>query len=434
VEILVGNVGCVFTTSAYLVIFIGTGKTFVAAAVFEQLESATQHSKSLSVQYIDCHAARNSAVTSREVGGQEAKFTSGDKVRNTLISQISDLIARKSVNEDDVMLLEKCNDLFQHPKAKKTAGQKDQRAQDMIPALTEAYEKFSSILDYEFYIIIDSVEQLDDSQNTFLSSLFELGQRQDHQFHVLLVTRALGKIFTGGQMNTISQISMESKNGIDIKQIAKNKLERMPGWSRAEKDLAEEKILEKAGPYFQYVIDVAIPFLKQPWQRPLSNHLNHLPGGLLEVYGQAVQKMEPNYFNLLKTALTWTLMGNQDPTPTEICEAYSGVYTADDCGVSSEEECSVADGSDLFDYQIMKAAGPFLEIITQGDKRVVKLKDAVAVRKFCMQENVSEERQLPSSDVLCADCKAPVSQSRPLQLSEKDGHLTMALTISESLE
>lgn len=419
--------------SANLIILTGTGKTFIAAAVFETLDLATKRDKKSFVQYIDCHTARTSAVTFQEAGGQEGKCTPGDRIQNTLISQVCDLIARKSIDEDDVILLEKCNELFQHPKAKKSAVQKDQRAQDMIPAITEAYEKFDTILDYEFYIILDSVEQLDDPQNiTFMTSLFELGQRQDRQFHILLSTRVLGKLFTGAQRNSVSQISMESNNGVDITQTAKNKLERMPGWSRAEKDLAQEKILEKAGPYFQYVIKVAFPFLEQPWQRPLSNHLDQLPGGLLEVYEQAIRQMEPNYFNLLKTALTWTLMATHDPTPTEICEAYSGVYTAENCGASNDEEFPLVNGSELFYGQIMKAAGPFLEIWPQGDRHVVKLKDVVAVRKFCIKETSSDERQRPNSNMLCADCKAPASRSRTFQLSEKDGHLTMALTISES--
>jgi hypothetical protein len=409
---------------------IGTGKTFLAAAVFEKLESGSKHDKQPFVQYIDCHAARVSAGISRVAGRQEAKSTPGDRIQNTLISQVCDLIARKSVEEDDPTLLERCNEIFQHPKAKKSTSQNDT---ETIPAITEAYEKFESILGYEFYIILDSVEQLEDQQNkVFMTSLFELGQRKDLQFHVLVSTRAFGKLFTAEQRQSIPQISMEFNNGIDIKRLTRNKLDQMPGWSRAEKVLAEETVLEKAGSYFQYVNKVALPFLEQPWQRPLSNHLNRLPGGLEEMYEQAIRQMEPNYLGLLKNALIWILTAKRDPTPAEICEAYSGVYPVEEGSVSDEEEAPLTGRSDVFYEQILKAAGPFLDIGNQKDNVVVKLKDAVAVRKFCMPETLIEENQQSNSDALCEGCKTPISRSPTIRFSKKEAHLMMALIISRS--
>ena len=40
--------------------------------------------------------------------------------------------------------------------------------------------------------------------------------------------------------------------------------------------------------------------------------------------------MAPNYVNLLRTALTWALLGPVPPTVEEVMEAFHGVYEHSD--------------------------------------------------------------------------------------------------------
>ena len=92
----------------------------------------------------------------------------------------------------------------------------------------------------------------------------------------------------------------------------------MPGWSDAEKEEARKAVIEKAGSDFKYAIKVALPFLEEPWQRPRSNRLKQLPGGLEETYSQAISQMAPNYRALLETSVTWALFANGPVTVTEL--------------------------------------------------------------------------------------------------------------------
>jgi len=77
-------------------------------------------------------------------------------------------------------------------------------------------------------------------------------------------------------------------------------------------------------------VDPAIDFLKKPLQRPLENALAKLPDGLDNSYEQVFQQTDPQYLELLKTALQWSILGGRKPTVAEIMDDYSCAYAQDD--------------------------------------------------------------------------------------------------------
>ena len=102
-------------------------------------------------------------------------------------------------------------------------------------------------------------------------------------------------------------IDIAEGNPDDMALVLSSALESMPDWTEEERQEAKTKVLSMAGPRFGYISSIAVPFLQQPFQRPLSRRLEALPEGITDSYKQAIQSMPSNYLDLLRTALTWTL-------------------------------------------------------------------------------------------------------------------------------
>jgi hypothetical protein len=224
-------------------------------------------------------------------------------------------------------------------------------------------------------------------------------------------------------------------------------LQTISGLTEAEQEEAAKAIVDKAGPRFTYVHDIALPFMREPFQRPLSRRLQFLPEGMNNIYHEALRKMGSNYVDLLRTALTWTLLAPVPLKVEEIMDAYHGTYVGRGSQVE-EEARSLTDTAfgkpqALEIEQLRNASGPFLRIeqtTPDPDQPVpdtdhfVSLRDAPLVREFCMHASKAD----PSSNhaqngEICARCKSALNESKTLEVSPKEGHLQIALKCLRNL-
>ena len=356
-------------------------------------------------------------------------------LRNTLIAAFYDLANRL----EDAALVEKCNEIFLNPKKAKVDTSLDMgKKEGTIPDIDEAYAQLSTLLNKKVFLIIDAADRLSAADQEVLAKDCKnlLGQ-DSNRIKIIVSSRSNSAFLETLSEKDIPKISMDEANRGDIKLTVGQHLERLPGWTNAEREIAAKEVVDKAGPYFKYVVQVAIPFLSQPWQRPLENHLKALPEGLNETYNQYLRGLSPNYLQLLRTALTWTLMAEESVTVEEIMDSYSGAYTApNQQDVPESEDAAVDEEAEqertrVYVKQLQDAGGPFLELENKKGRWYVKLKDEASVRQYCSHnakgaEN-GHETNSADDDHTCVKCKTSLKQSRALAIAEKEGHLQMAL-------
>jgi hypothetical protein len=419
---------------------LGSGKSIVLASIVERLETMSDDATTAVVQYLDCASVRGLGVQNtssldvikRSTISGERGSSHSIRIQNTLISQLWDLLLSWSTaaEPEDPTLLELFHDIFQNPKKKGKVvdALQESNVQDSIPTLSEAYGRAAALVRTRYYIVLDSLDEVEAPQcDLLLSSLRELVGREGLQARVILSCRSPGKVYNQIHGSTIGVIPLDKNNSRDIDFTIRKRLERMPGWSQSEREEAHRKVVEKAGSDFRYVNDIAMPYLQQAWQRPLSNHLKGLPEGIFETYTKSLKHMAPNYLSLLKTALTWKLMSDFEVTVTEIFDAYSGSYSPDDPedGIYGYDDSTISQAhADL----VAEAAGPFLNIAKKRNRHVVELKDEDGVRKFFLQQGDHNPPDPSAPVMLCANCKSDIGPHHPFLISEKVGHLTIALT------
>jgi hypothetical protein len=192
-----------------------------------------------------------------------------------------------------------------------------------------------------------------------------------------------------------------------------------------------------AGPVFGYISEVAVPFLREPFQRPLSKRLEALPEGITDSYKQAMNSMPPKYLDLLRTALTWTLYSAQPVRVKEVSEAFSGTYEAGRDG-EVPNNYSVTLGykaTDLEVEQLSNASGPFLKFTTNSaQEHIVAPQDYVQIRHFCeQQDQKSDSLETAHMHRHCEKCRADLDSTRQLELSERQVHLDLALKLVRHL-
>jgi ankyrin repeat protein len=185
------------------------------------------------------------------------------------------------------------------------------------------------------------------------------------------------------------------------------------------------------------VVQVAVPFMKEPFQRPLSDRLDVLPKGISDAYKQFVQGLSGNYLQLLRTALQWTLFASSPVRVVEIMDAFTGVYRLSEKssrGIDATEKketyaVRIADRLEEV-QQLRTAGGPFLDIWDEEGDWWVSLADLSQARQFCVSRNQPgddhENHQVHHGPV-CIKCDIPLERSNALLFSEKELHLEMAI-------
>ncbi|KAK0306959.1 hypothetical protein LTR82_016190 [Friedmanniomyces endolithicus] len=404
----------------------GVGKSMLLAAVWENLDRTLDHASTI-LLYLSCDGP-----SAGEIGDDSPQ--SSTRIASTLIYQLYEVSYELAIaDEKDALLLENCNKVFANPKQKKASEATRQQKKDQsLPGLSEAWSSLSKEIGRNVVLIIDALDRLpEDDQTELYNSFQELVSSQGALDDARPRIAILAACRTGVEASPTLDVGHYNQSDIDAKLTAE--LKGMPGWTEQERNEAKNHIIQRAGSDFKYVIQVAIPFIQQPFQRPLSNRLRDLPEGMGETYSQAISAMPSNYLELLRTALAWTLFAPNDVKVQVIMEAYTGVYlipyNAEQLqSIVENEALRAGSASDLDVKQLRKAAGPFLDIFEEGGQHLVSLKDPPQVRKFCLQRNEDEHLDVQNGDSVCARCKANLTPAKRLDFSEKEGHLDLAIT------
>ncbi|KAL9083000.1 MAG: hypothetical protein Q9165_008696 [Trypethelium subeluteriae] len=411
----------------------GVGKSFVIASAMKQLEDAEDADDNI-LLYLSCDTTQ-----SGEMGENSQNVA---RIQNTLIYQLYDY-AFATAEEDDPSTLEDCNKVFNNPKQKKVSKViSSNRKEETLPDFADAMDSLAINLDKYIIIVVDAVDRMTDAdQEEFYENLQDiLGRGEDDDededtsnVRFLIGCRTGSKFYNRAHEGTC--IDVGDRNGPDIDLKLTAALDELTGWSSSEREEAKEKILDKAASLFKYVAQVAIPFIQQPFQRPLSNRLKDLPEGMSETYNQSIRVMQSNYLDLLRTALSWTLLAPGYVKVLEVMEAFSGEYLIPKEEALQRVAAEKEDGSytkmasQLELTQLRTASGPFLNVWEEyGGQSFVSLKDPYQVKHFCLHATEKVETEEVAGETVCLKCKASLNPSRSLSISEKQGHLNLAIT------
>ncbi|KAK0910500.1 hypothetical protein LTR02_003841 [Friedmanniomyces endolithicus] len=404
----------------------GVGKSTLLAAVWEHLDRTLDHASTI-LLYLSCDGP-----SAGEIGDDSPQSLT--RIASTLMYQLYEVSYELAMADgNDALLLENCNKVFANPKQNKASeAMRQQKKDQSLPGLSEAWSSLSKEIGRNVVLIIDALDRLpEDDQVELYNSFQELVSSQGALDDVRPSIAIFAACRTGVEGAPTLDVGHFNQSDIDAKLTAE--LKGMLGWTEQERNEAKDYIVQRAGSDFKYVIQVAIPFIQQPFQRPISNRLRDLPEGMGETYSQAISAMPSNYLELLRTALAWTLFAPNDVKVQVIMEAYSGVYllpyNAEQLQSAVDNEAPGAgSASDLDVKQLRKAAGPFLDIFEEDGQHLVSLKDSPQVRKFCLQRTDDEHLDVHNGDLICTRCKASLTPAKRLDFSEMEGHLDLAIT------
>jgi ankyrin repeat protein len=362
-------------------------------------------------------------------------------VCRTLLYQLY-YLARK--DENNVKLLEDCNKVFKNPKASKIGSAIAKSNKDeKLPEFADAFSTIAERLKLSIVIALDEVNSLSPKDQQELASKLKAVLTPSEEpttgkipIKVIVGCRSGTKFHNQVQpmAGLIQSLDIGGYNSTDIAKKLSDDLRHVPGLTEAEQEEATKAILDKAGPRFAYIDDIAIPFMREPFQRPLSRRLQFLPEGMNNIYNEALRRMGSNYIDLLRTALTWTLLAPQPPRVQEIMDAYHGTYN--DQGLETEamarsfEDTRFSRPAELEIEQLRDASGPFLRLEHESrtDDYFVNLQDPPRIREFCLHAVDDAALESHKDDEYCARCKGALSESKSLTVSPKEGHLALALT------
>lgn len=402
------------------------------ASVADRITRAADPDKAF--LYVTCSGSASAAGF-----GNNQSYTA-DSICRTFLSQLYDLAVQ---GEDNVGLLEACNAIFKKAKAKNMALPGHMRSEsDGLPEFTEGFSQIAALLKKNVVLVLDGLDRnaLDDrNQEELLRKTRGLmaaaSENAGIRLHILVGCASSTKFFNDLDLSPDSYIDVQHSTGRDIDLVLTDALKNIPGLSAAEQEVAKATILKKARSLFLYVRDTAIPFMREPFQRPLSKRLEALPDGTSDVYGKALSKMSPNYLDLLRTALTWTLLAPEFPGlphAREIMDAFQGTYDilpetgAEGVGDAGAEFPLT---SRLELEQLRGATDTFLKLFPDPDGKVwVYEADQIAVAEYFIKSSADVHAEERDHEHLCARCGFTRSSSKPLYIDPKEGHLQMALT------
>ncbi|KAK4140588.1 ankyrin-3 [Dichotomopilus funicola] len=410
----------------------GSGKSYVVASIADRITRAAGPEEALF--YVACTGSAGDGHL-----GNTQSYTA-DAICRTFLSQLYELAVQ---GEDHVGLLESCNAVFKKAKGKIQLGGRMRSESDSLPEFSEGFAQLASLLKKKTVLVLDGVDKTvisDKDQEELLRKLRGLldavsGDTSGTDVRILIGCASSTKLFSDLDLQPYQYLDVQLSNRRDIEVVLKNALKDVPGLSSAEQEAAKEAILEKARSRFSYVQDTAIPFMREPFQRPLSTRLEALPEGIDDVYGKALGKMSPNYLGLLRTALTWTLLAPVFPGlphAREIMDGFQGTY---DIPPESETldgiEAEFPVTSRLELDQLRGATDPFLKLFPEQNGRVwVYESDAVAVTEYFIRsgEWIAAEEKKREHEHLCSKCGTTASSPASLYIDPKVSHLQMALT------
>lgn len=316
----------------------GVGKSMLLSAVWESLDGATEEEQ-CAIIFVPCDM-----IVPGTTGDDSPQAL--NRIANTLISQLYEY-AR--MDEDQVALLEDCNSVFKNPKERlgaqgkddqkekasgKTARLRGKKKDDRLPDLAEGLTSLACIMKKKVFILLDGVDRMsEEDQIELYSQLKDIDNDEDEDWEILTLlsfrsgTKLFGQILDDSEQ--VMNIEIEKHNRGDIELLLNTELSQIIGWTESQRKEAKDKIVEKAGPIFKYVVQVALPFIKEPFSGSLSKRLESLPAGIGETYSQALQAMSNNYVDLLCTALSFSLFRvDEYPSVKEVRKLFPQVNSA----------------------------------------------------------------------------------------------------------
>jgi ankyrin repeat protein len=409
----------------------GVGKSVALASAVEKLDSMM--GDEVVICLVPCVAADGKQVN---LGTRPL-----EKITRSLIYQIYKLAVD---DEDQPDVLEECNNLFKRPEANKRQQMPTEKSDENgLPRFGDAVHKLAGILHKNVIFVVDAVDRLLDTEQSGLFDIFRYVMERSLEVHEpkvtvrVLATCRTNETFANNASASRWTINIEDGNRNDMALQLSSVIESMADWTTDERAEAKKKVSTKAGRRFGYISEVAIPFLRQPFQRPLSKRLEALPDDITDSYKQSINSMPPNYLDLLRIALIWTLYSAQPVRVKEVVEAFSGTYQAGRDGeVPSDYALRLGYNATALELQQLRdASGPFLKFtINAAREDIVTPQDYVHIRKFCNQKDQeSDGLEAPSTDGLCEKCIADLGSTHRLKLTERQVHLDLALELVRHL-
>ncbi|KAI1822235.1 ankyrin repeat-containing domain protein [Xylaria intraflava] len=416
----------------------GTGKSILLGSIFEHLGENIDLYNILIPVYFSCEAS-----------------TKAKTICNTLLYQVY----RQATlhDEHDSVLLEACNAVFSNPKGREPANVRnsDRAAtkaggniahmlenDDALPSFSNAMPKLAAPLKRSVVVILDGVDSLREEDRQELISEIDAiltipQQTKSSQFHINVLAGCQRTLPKGSSVPKSSylELDIEKFNHNDMKTILSPVLSALQGLSPAEREEAESAIFKQAGSCVSYITETGIPFMLQPFRGPINERLALLPQGMPNAYRDVIQKMAPNYLDLLRHAVTWCLLvpPRQGILTVEVVmDVFRRTYldppkngTQGDNG----DDASFPLASQLDKKQLGDAGGPFLDLeLADKSPSTVSLRNSDQVREFCKKDDEQEHIE-HDHEHICSRCKLSMSESRDLFVSEKEGHLDITLTL-----
>jgi hypothetical protein len=383
--------------------------------------------------YMNCGPSRRGAA---------AKKLSLETVCSTLMYLLYD---RARHDKDNLKLLEECNKVFAIPeeqeRARSTALVQRSRA-ERLPEFANAFLTLAAHLDVNIVVALDDADCLDANDQqalaTKLNAILTLPRvpaMNTRTTKLLVGCRSVSKLYSQVQAmeSLLWSVDVGKYNDNDMETTLKDALKNIPDLTEWERKEAVDAILTKARPRFAYISAIAIPFMREPFRRPLSGRLQGLPKGMDSVYHTAIQKMGSNYLELLRTALLWSLLAPVPLRLQELMDAYHGTYKERGLEVEKEAKALAEDSfpktSILAIEQIQDARGPFLslELEVKSDTYLVHLQDPPQVREFFFSADVAGPQGVSDSNPICTHCTPATTAFGTLRVSPKEDHLRLAI-------
>ncbi|KAK0658698.1 putative ankyrin [Cercophora samala] len=422
----------------------GTGKSYVMASIVRQFlpgqggddeDDDDAWNPDTAYLYVTCNPDakenKDQAITSTTV-------------LHTLLSQLYEL----ALETKNASFLESCSAVFKAAKANLQNAQPHERERmSEFPQFVEGFCKLVRLLQRDVVVVVDGITKSTiegEHQRTLLRELRSLRAQADNlvKNHILILVGCSSPTTFQNDYQHDEDfpnqliIDVGEGNGDDLRAFLANELNNIPGLTAKEREEATVAILDKAQSKFSYLVKTALPFMKEPFQRPLSKRLLELPGGLGDVYSKALRSLKPNYVGLLKTALTWVMLAKDNQiSAREVMDDFQGTYASpvDDSSTNDIEDGVVfGDISSLEREQLLQAAEGILKLSFVDDRFMVHapLGELDDIEDFFCSSNeeMSEADDGLAAAGLCAKCKASDAMHKALRIDAREGHVQLALS------
>ncbi|OAL21542.1 hypothetical protein AYO22_07938 [Fonsecaea multimorphosa] len=321
----------------------GTGKSFLMSAVIEDLKNKAHRHDSL-VHYFFISKASQAT-------------TQADEIERHLLAQLYQDAAQS------LDTLDKCNKIMseyiEHHNKKNNTKTTSKKSGDGSAGFEQTYTALAKVINKRTYLMIDALDECADRETQeFIQTIKKLASTQGLKLNVFCSSRDEPDI--SAILENCPRINVEENNSKDIAEHVQAEMARLPGFTPAEREEACREITQKAGCYFRYV-ELAMDFMRRPWRRPLSSHLESLPSGVENIYAQRLNQTNPAYYDLLTHCLTWTILAGEELGVQELIDGYKGNFTDEESTpVVGEDQENV--NLELYEDQIRQAGSGFLRV------------------------------------------------------------------------